>query len=283
MRPGAPSPSSETEDLATAGGDDERLREEIVRLAPWHLDVQVTPTLSTSAFLDAKPATPDPAEVVTFISPRGVWRRTVEAIYPDGLEGRSFLDCACNCGGYSFWSKELGAERCFGFDVREPWIQQARFLLRNRTWPSDGIEFDVLDLYELPKRDLGRFELTLFKGIFYHLPDPIAGLKLAADQTSEVLIVDTAMRLGLPDGMLVMEQETIEHPMSGVYGLNWQPTGPRMMARILGWLGFPETKLTAWAVDRNDASRGRMQIVGSRERGRLAGLREVSEPAGRPG
>jgi tRNA (mo5U34)-methyltransferase len=40
-------------------------------------------------------------------------------IYPGGLEGRRFLDCACNCVAYSFWAKELGASETFGFDVRE--------------------------------------------------------------------------------------------------------------------------------------------------------------------
>jgi hypothetical protein len=175
--------------------------------------------------------------------------------------------------------KELGAGRIFGFDVREHWIRQAKFLLEHREWPSDGIRFEVLDLYDLPKRGLEPFDITLFKGIFYHLPDPVAGLKLAADMTREVLIVDTHVRVDLPDGMLVLQQEGTEHPMSGVYGLNWFPTGPDVMARILNWMGFEETRLTSWIASHTHEGEefGRLQIAAARKPGRLDQLEGVSE------
>jgi 2-polyprenyl-3-methyl-5-hydroxy-6-metoxy-1,4-benzoquinol methylase len=202
----------------------------------------------------------------------------IKRIYPDGLEGRSFLDCACNCGGYSFWMKEIGAGSCLGFDVRDHWINQARFLLEHREWPSDGMRFELLDLYDLPKQELEPFDVTLFKGIFYHLPDPIAGLRLAADLTREVLIVDTEVRTDLDDGMLVLENETTAPLMSGVYGLNWIPTGPRVMERILNWMGFPETRLTNWVANaRGKVGGGRLQMIGARSPGRLEGLRAVTE------
>ena len=34
----------------------------------------------------------------------------MSALYPDGFQGRSIMDCACNCGGYLFWAKEIGAD-----------------------------------------------------------------------------------------------------------------------------------------------------------------------------
>ena len=57
-----------------------------------------------------------------------------------------------------------------------------------------------MDLYDLPERGLEPFDLTIFKGIFYHLPDPVRGLKIAADLTKEALILDTNARAGMPDG-----------------------------------------------------------------------------------
>jgi tRNA (mo5U34)-methyltransferase len=275
--------SRPTNPISSSPKDLAELKEEIVRLGPWHLDVQVTPEVSSSAFLEAPDgnyeAGPRGRPPISFINDRAGWQRLVKMIYPQGLEGRSFLDCACNCGGYSFWTKELGAGRIFGFDVREHWIRQARFLLENRVWPTDGIRFDVLDLYDLPKRELEPFDITLFKGIFYHLPDPIAGLKLAADMTRQVLVVDTNARVDLPDGMLVVQQEGTEHPMSGVYGLNWVPTGPDVMARILNWMGFGETRLTSWIATeiRDGEGFGRLRIVGARDSGRLDDLEPVTE------
>jgi SAM-dependent methyltransferase len=271
--------STATKDLAA-------LKEEIIRLGPWHLDVQVTADLSSSAFLDAPESVRESwaAHPVTFIDLRRGFQRLMQAMYPDGLEGRSFLDCACNCGGYSFWMKEIGAGSCLGFDVRDHWINQARFLLENRDeWPRDGMRFELLDLYDLPKQELEPFDVTLFKGIFYHLPDPMAGLKVAADLTREVLIVDTAVRIDLDDGMLVLENEGTEHPMSGVYGLNWLPTGPRVMERILNWMGFPETRLTSWSVNPRRPERGRLRIIGARDASRLEPLTPVTEIDRRPG
>jgi SAM-dependent methyltransferase len=138
---------------------------------------------------------------VTFISPREYYQGLMRDLYPGGLAGRSVLDCACNCGGYLFWSKELGAGRCFGFDVRSHWIDQAEFLRRHRLGPGD-VELAVSDLYDVPKLGLEPFDVTIFKGILYHLPDPVTGLKIAADLTREVMIVNTALGSG-PRNMLV--------------------------------------------------------------------------------
>jgi hypothetical protein len=82
--------------------------------------------------------------------------------------------------------------------------------------------------------------------------------------------------------MLAVGQESTEHPMSGVYGLNWLPTGPGVMTRILNWMGFPETRLTSWVANpwvrtHGGQQSGRLQIVGAREPGRLDQLEAVAE------
>jgi 2-polyprenyl-3-methyl-5-hydroxy-6-metoxy-1,4-benzoquinol methylase len=223
------------------------LREQIIRLGPWSLDVQVTPDLSTRVFQEAPPET-YPIRGVICHSPRELFCLLFRRIYPAGLAGRSVLDCACNCGGYLFWMKELGAGPCLGFDIREHWLEQARFLVRNRTLPSEGIEFKLCNLYDLPQLGLQPYDITLFNGIFYHLPDPITGLKIAADRTRELLFISTATRDDLPDGLLAVSQESAapKAVLSGVYGLNWFPTGPEVLTRILHWSGFPEVRVVAW-------------------------------------
>src|SRR5205807_1767752 len=113
--------------------------------------------------------------------PAEAFKTTLRKVFPEGLEDRSVLDCACNCGGFLFWAEDLGAGHCHGIDVRRHWIQQAQFLAANRTLPKEDMRFEVLDLYDLPERGHEPFDVVLFNGIFYHLPDPIAGLKVAAD------------------------------------------------------------------------------------------------------
>jgi hypothetical protein len=101
-------------------------------------------------------------------------------------------------------------------------------------------------VYDLPGLEPGRFDVTFFLGIFYHLPDPISALRLAADLTDELLILNTATQSEHPDGALVATRESSTRPMSGAYGLCWLPTGPEVLTRILNWLGFPEVRCSVW-------------------------------------
>jgi tRNA (mo5U34)-methyltransferase len=217
----------------------DELRREIERLGPWHIDVEVAPGISTGDFSDA-------------YRPRESFLSRLARIYPGGLEGRSVLDCACNCGAYSFFAKELGAGRCFGFDAREQWIAQARFLAEYREKPTDDMRFEVLDLYELQQLGIGRFDVAFFFGIFYHLHDPVTGLKAAADLTDELLILNTKARPNRPDGMLVQAQESPDGALAGTRSLCWFPTGPGVLTSILNWLGFPEVRCSHWLPSRSE-------------------------------
>jgi tRNA (mo5U34)-methyltransferase len=260
-----------------------QLKEDVIRLGPWHHEVEVTEELSTSAFLEAPPDTyPGDLSGVKFQRrARDSWVKQMNRIYPDGLQGRTFMECACNCGAYCFWAKEIGAGECFGFDVREHWINQARWLAENRQRPSDGIRFELMDVYDLPKAGLTPFDIVMFKGIFYHLPDPITALKGAADLCKELLFLATAVRADLPDGMLAVAQEGVDPVMSGVHGLNWLPTGPRVLAVILRWMGFEEIRVASW-FHRPGEGRGRIRLLASRSQGLLESIPNVAEPTERP-
>jgi SAM-dependent methyltransferase len=254
------------------GAGSASLIEDLRQLGPWHLDVEVRDGLTTASARDSgTDSGPLESGPIEFRSPGERFRRLMLEIYPHGLEGRSVLDCACNCGAYLFWARDLGARGGYGFDVRAHWIRQAQFLMENRDRPATGLGFEVLDLYDLPQRGLSNFDITLFNGIFYHLPDPVRGLRIAADLTRELLIVTTATKEGDEDGKLVVQQESTDFLMSGVYGLNWRPTGPTVMAKILAWAGFPEVRVHNHVTDvpgHGDA--GRIQLIAARTANVLA-------------
>lgn len=257
------------------------LREEIIRLGPWHLDVQVTPELSTSVSLDA----PDEAHdesfgQVPFQAAEGNFKDRLRTLFPGGLDGRSVLDCACNCGAYLFWAKDAGAGRCRGFDAREHWIEQARFLHRHRAGPGDDMQFEARDLMELPNLGLEPCDVTIFTGVLYHLADPVRGLQIAADLTKEVLFVDTATTWGRPDDGFVLAEEPVEPLMSGVHGLAWRPTGPYVIERILAWAGFEHTHTVRWVTGPQRLG-GRLGMIAARRAEVLAPLtRQGARAAG---
>ncbi|MEO8619695.1 MAG: methyltransferase domain-containing protein [bacterium] len=254
--------------------DANRLRSEIIELGPWHHDVQIAPGIRTGE--PVPPGTyPSELGTPTIFEPELNIRRLFGDIFPTGLEGRSVLDCACNAGGNLFASKRLGAARCFGFDVREHWIRQARFLARHV--PSDDMQFEVRDLATLPDLGLERFDVTLFMGIFYHLPDPMTGLRIAADLTSELLVINTAMRRVRGVDALMVNPESQTLPMSGVHGLAWLPTGDRVLQDILRWCGFPHTRVD-WQMPRRGKSWARLQLLAAREAHTFAHYDAVHPP-----
>lgn len=229
---------------ATAPTPDD-LRAEIRRLAPWHQDLEIAPGIRTGE--RAPDDDPDPLGVGDpgILQPDHILRMLLRDVLPAGFEGRSLLDCGCNAGGYLFAAKSMGAGRCFGFDAREHWLNQARFLARHL--PAEDIEFAQLDLLALralaQERNLEPFDITFFFGLFYHLPDPIAGLRIAADLTKELLILNTAADPKLKGNALTLNMESETALMSGVHRLAWMPTSPQVLEEILHWCGFPHTRV----------------------------------------
>lgn len=257
------------------GAAKDALIPKILSLGPWHMNIQLTADVSTGqAYSSSGVQDRKTTNEVALQDFRSGFLSQLDEIYPQGLAGKRFLDCACNAGGYSFWARERNIEHAFGFDVREHWIRQAEFVQQHRVVaPTDRIEFRVCNLMGLQELRLAPFDLTMFKGIFYHLPDPVAGLKIAADMTREVLWLNTAYASGFPDGMLKVTMESRELVMSGVDGLAWFPTGPRVLIQILEWLGFVECKQIFDIPGTAKDPFGRLEIVAARKVGMLSKLR----------
>src|SRR5262245_32020920 len=120
--------------------DGQDLMARLRAMAPWHFNIEVEPGVWTR---DANPL----STRIPRINPAEL-RPLLERIYPSGLKKKTFLDCACNSGGYSFVASDLGA-RCFGFDVRAHWIDQARFVADHLGKGEDAVRFEVCDLLDV--------------------------------------------------------------------------------------------------------------------------------------
>jgi hypothetical protein len=138
----------------------------------------------------------------------------------------------------------MGAARTLGFDPRDHWIKQANFVKQHWGHSSEGMEFRTARLGEV---DLDPpFDLTLFKGVFYHLPDPIGDLITICAATREAIIINSACRSDIPEEALLSASESTTEIMSGVDGLCWYPGGPQAVVNILRHAGFSYCSLRSW-------------------------------------
>lgn len=252
-------------------------REELIarmrELEPWHFDMEVRDGVRTS---EGNP------EEYGDVDQRGAplidpWHLAplFELLYPEKLAGKHLIDVGCNGGGYCFLGRSLGAERTVGFDPREHWINQAEFVRKNWGRDATGMEFHAKKLAEI---DLSAgFDVTVFKGVFYHLPNPIGDLETLCEATREVIILDTACRLDVPEDTLVLNYEVTGPVMSGVDGLCWYPGGPSVVVKSLAYFGFPHARVLGWRDRSSPVSKekiGRFTVVAGRTPERIARLPE---------
>jgi tRNA (mo5U34)-methyltransferase len=261
--------------------DTDKLRAEIDRLGPWLHAIEVAPGVSTATV--GQPSGQGEGAVTETYSPEKMMRGLTRRLFPAGMAGRSLLDCGCNSGGHMFAAAAMGAGRCFGFDARQHWIDQAHFLSRHL--PPADVGFAVCELADLPGLKLDTFDVTLFSGLFYHLPDPVAGLRVAADLTRELIVVNTSVLARAGKG-LMLSRESDSHLISGVDGLAWLPTGPEVVQDILAWCGFPHSRIDLDWRPPGPTDWRRIQVLGARDAESFAHYDKVrpdAVPRFRPG
>jgi SAM-dependent methyltransferase len=229
-------------------------------LAPWHFDLEVAEGVRTSDG-NKDDYENDDHQHVSVINPFEL-EPLLRRIYPEGLAGKRFLDVGCNAGGYCFLAKKLGAASTFGFDIHDHWIRQANFLKETLDIDKRGIGFAVMHLGDLDASKTA--DITLFKGVFYHIPDPIHDLRCLCDLTQELLILDTMTDPTIPEHCLGSYRESQTHLMSGVDGLRWVPGGPKVVEDILRWGGFTDIRLINQRKEYGDGRRGRIRLVAAR-------------------
>jgi tRNA (mo5U34)-methyltransferase len=164
---------------------------------------------------------------------------------PVDLSGRSVLDIGAWDGFFSFEAERRGAKRVVAADYYswhgQGWgtgqgkagFELAREALGSRV---EDVDVDVMDLS--PER-VGTFDVVLFLGVLYHLPNPLLALERVASVTGDLLILET-----------VVDMVGFERPALAFYPgreLNgdptnwWGPNGPAVHG-MLHSVGFAEVE-----------------------------------------
>lgn len=220
--------------------NNEELIKQMDALKPWHQIAQITPDLSTEIY-DGQ------YEGRKMVSHKSTGQ-FINNIYKENMINKTMLDCGCNAGSHLFESAKIGIKSGMGFDVRELWINQANWLKNNITiHKTSHLEFRTMNIYDIPKNDIGKFNITMCSGLLYHVEDPFLSLKIISDVTDELLILNTMYEAehnqDTQKDCLYFKSESITHPLSGVNGVSWVPSGEKVIIEMLKPLGFVEFKL----------------------------------------
>lgn len=158
---------------------------------------------------------------------------------PDNLTGKAFLDIGAWDGAFSFVAEERGASRIVAVNEKpKPGLELA---IRAR---DSRVESAIADLNSLTPEQLGgSFDVVLFSGVLYHLPNPIAGLErvLALTQPGGLTICETATDLNHlkePAAALVADARSTDN-----YDRNWWRPNWRGVVSLFEQVGFEQVQV----------------------------------------
>ncbi len=167
-----------------------------------------------------------------------VLAREEEALLgPFDLRGRSVLDIGAWNGAFSFAAKRRGAGRVLATDEfawTHPAYRGMEAFELARAELGLEVETQQIDPTRMDE-SLGRFDLVLFLGVFYHLFDPIDVLQRMRAVTGQVLLVETHQ-----DALERAEPAMVFYPGRTLANddTNWWGPNPPLMLHLLRQLGF---------------------------------------------
>jgi tRNA (mo5U34)-methyltransferase len=114
------------------------------------------------------------------------------------IEGETVLDIGAWNGAFSFEAKRRGAVRVLATDLptwTNPTLRGFEKFLYVRRDQELEIEYKFLDISEISIRNVGRFDIVLFLGVFYHLQEPISILRRLFEIVDGWLVLETHLDL----------------------------------------------------------------------------------------
>jgi tRNA (mo5U34)-methyltransferase len=220
----------------------EEILSELERLQPWFHRID----LGGGLYTKTESVMGEPVD-----HPAGPWE-TIGKCLPEDLSGKTVLDVGCNAGFYSIEARRRGAARVLGVDGQRQHVRQAVFV---RKLLGLDIEYRRMNVYELTRRRVGVFDITLALGLVYHLKHLVLALENLYEVTRELLVVETAI---LPpertpesfahplgrDVMLLHPLAYVENPPAAKEQVcNWFLPGVEALTALLRNTGFDEVEV----------------------------------------
>ena len=170
-----------------------------------------------------------------------------------GIAGKSIIDIGCWDGYNCIEASRRGALRVLATDQLawsdKCWGSQESFELA-REYLAPNIEAKVADVFDLTPETVGKFDIVLFAGVFYHLRHPLLALERVSELANEMVIVETHV-----DALNEPRPAMIFYPGAECANdhTNWWGPNPACVEAMLRDVGFPKVDYTPHPIHANRA------------------------------
>jgi FkbM family methyltransferase len=190
---------------------------------------------------------------------------------PLSLDGLSVLDIGAWNGAYSFEAKRRGAARVLATDMfawTHPRFRGLEKFLYVRKDSGLDVEYNLIDVPDITTETVGQFDVVLFLGVFYHLPDPLSAVKNLAEIAKRWLVLETHLDLDevpYPAMRYYPDRELQDDPT------NWWGPNRKCIEALLENAGFSQIRFTPYPT-------GRRGIFHARKADDLSGIDTTHQP-----
>jgi tRNA (mo5U34)-methyltransferase len=159
---------------------------------------------------------------------------------PEDLVGRRVLDIGPSDGFFSLALRRRGA-KVTAVDYRPMDLHGFGAMAK-----VTGLDFDYrqMNLYDIRRRDFGTFDIVLFLGVLYHLPDMLRAFAVIREVCDGQLFVETHCDTELPENIAAARYYRSD-TLHGDHTNFWSPN-LRCVTDMLYDAAFDVAKTEAW-------------------------------------
>jgi tRNA (mo5U34)-methyltransferase len=170
--------------------------------------------------------------------------KKADVVFKHGVAGKSVIDIGAWDGAYSFEAERRGAIRVLATDF-VCWGGASGKRKRSFDFAKQSlgscVEEQIIDVPQISVDTVGRFDVVLFLGVFYHLKHPFLMLERLAPVATEMLILDTETALDDEDrpAMVFFPGKELNND-----GSNWWAPNIKCVEAMLRLCGFDRIEVS---------------------------------------